>query len=239
MAFVRAASAHDALAAVRDGIQNGLRVALDADLSSYFDTIPHDKLMHCLERRIADRSVLALIRKWLKCPIVESDGHGGDKTTKPKQGTPQGGVISPLLANIFLHELDRQFYGWRGPAKAVKAKLVRYADDFVILAYDVGARMTNYVNQVLDRLGLSLNRDKTRIVDLRQEGERLDFLGFTFRFDRNQLGPGKVSEYSPFGQVDESSPGKAAPDDPEAGPTAAGETHHQDEPLSPWLAELL
>ena len=190
-------SAHDALAAVRDGIQNGLRVALDADLSSYFDTIPHDKLMHCLERRIADRSVLALIRKWLKCPIVESDGHGGDKTTKPKQGTPQGGVISPLLANIFLHELDRQFYGWRGPAKAVKAKLVRYADDFVILAYDVGARMTNYVNQVLDRLGLSLNRDKTRIVDLRQEGERLDFLGFTFRFDRNQLGPGRYLNIVP------------------------------------------
>ena len=102
-------SAHEALAAVREGIQNGLRVAYDADLSSYFDTIPHDKLMHCLERRIADRTVLALIRKWLKCPIVESDGHGGDKMTKPKQGTPQGGVISPLLANIFLHELDRQF----------------------------------------------------------------------------------------------------------------------------------
>jgi len=190
-------SAHDALAAVRDGIQNGLRVALDADLSSYFDTIPHDKLMHCLERRITDRSVLALIRKWLKCPIVESDGQGGDKTTKPKQGTPQGGVISPLLANIFLHELDRQFYGLRGPAKAVKAKLVRYADDFVILAHDVGVRMTNYVNQVLDRLGLSLNRDKTRIVDLRQEGERLDFLGFTFRFDRNQLGPGRYLNIVP------------------------------------------
>ena len=73
---------------------------------------------------------------------------------------------------------------------------MRYADDFVILAYDVGARMTNYVNQVLDRLGLSLNRDKTRIVDLRQEGEHLDFLGFTLRFDRDQLGSGKVSEYS-------------------------------------------
>jgi RNA-directed DNA polymerase len=180
--------AHDALAAVRDGIQQGLRVALDADLSSYFDTIPHDKLMHCLERRIADRSVLALIRKWLKCPIVESDGHGGDKTTTPKQGTPQGGVISPLLANIFLHELDRQFYGPKGPAQAVKAKLVRYADDFVILAHDIGDRMMNYVNQVLERLGLSLNQDKTRVVDLQLAGERLDFLGFTFRFDRSGHG---------------------------------------------------
>ncbi|MDD3579737.1 MAG: reverse transcriptase domain-containing protein [Desulfobacca sp.] len=88
--------AHDALTAVPDGIQQGLRVALDADLSSYFDTIPHDKLMRCLERRIADRSVLTLIRKWLKCQIVESDGHGGDKTTKPKQGTPQGGLCKAL-----------------------------------------------------------------------------------------------------------------------------------------------
>ena len=180
--------AHDALAAVRDGIQQGLRVALDADLNSYFDTIPHDKLMRCLERRIADRSVLALIRKWLKCTIVESDGHGGETTTKPKQGTPQGGVISPLLANIFLHEMDRQFYGPKGSAQVIKAKLVRYADDFVILAHDVGDRMTNYVNQVLGRLGLSLNQDKTRVVDLQLAGERLDFLGFTFRFDRSGYG---------------------------------------------------
>lgn len=123
-------NAHEALAAVREGLRAGLRVALDADLSNYFDTIPHDKLMACLQRRIADRGVLALIRKWLKCPIVESDGQGGGKRkTKPKQGTPQGGVISPLLANIFLHELDRQFYGPRGPARAIKARLVRYADD--------------------------------------------------------------------------------------------------------------
>jgi RNA-directed DNA polymerase len=116
-------------------------------LSSYFDTIPHDKLMACLRRRIADRSVLALIRRWLKCPMVERDGQGGGKITKPKQGTPQGGVISPLLANIFLHELDRQFYGPRGPARTIKARLVRYADDFVILAHDIGARMMNFVDQ--------------------------------------------------------------------------------------------
>ncbi len=177
-------NAHEALAAVQEGLKAGLRVALDADLSNYFDTIPHDKLMACLERRLADRSVLALIRKWLKCPIVEHDGQGGSRITKPKQGTPQGGVISPLLANIFLHELDRQFYGPKGPAQAVKARLVRYADDFVILARDNGARMMKYVGQVLQRLGLSLNRDKTRIVDLREKGASLDFLGFTFRYDR-------------------------------------------------------
>lgn len=177
-------SAHEALAAVREGLKSGLRVALDADLSNYFDTIPHDKLMACLQRRIADRSILALIRRWLKCPIVENDGQGGGRITKPKQGTPQGGVISPLLANIFLHELDRQFYGPRGPARAVKARLVRYADDFVILARDIGARMMKYVSKVLQGLGLSLNRDKTRIVDLREKGESLDFLGLTFRYDR-------------------------------------------------------
>lgn len=181
-------SAHDALAAVRDSIQKGLRVVLDADLSSYFDTIPHGQLMHCLKRRIADRSVLAMIRQWLKCPIVESESGGGDKTIHPKQGIPQGGVISPLLANIYLHELDRQFYGPCGPAQAVKAKLVRYADDFVILAYGIGPRMMNYVDQVLQRLGLKLNWDKTRIVDLRQKGAGLDFLGFTFRFDQSRFG---------------------------------------------------
>jgi RNA-directed DNA polymerase len=189
--------AHDALAAVRDGIGIGLRSALDADLSSYFDSIPHDQLMRCLERRLADRSVLALIRKWLKCPIVESDGQGGEKTTKPKQGTPQGGVISPLLANIFLHELDRQFYGPQGPAQAVQAKLVRYADDFVILAHAIGARMTDYLGKVLDRLGLQLNRDKTRIVNLRKKGESLDFLGYTFRFDRSLFGTGRYLNVGP------------------------------------------
>lgn len=184
-------NAHEALAAVREGLKAGLRVALDADLSNYFDTIPHEKLMACRQRRLADRSVLALIRKWLKCPMEENDGQGGSRITKPKQGTPQGGVISPLLANIFLHELDRQFYGPKGPAQAVKARLVRYADDFVILARDIGARMMKYVGQVLQRLGLSLNRDKTRIVDLQEKGASLDFLGFTFRYDRCRFAAGR------------------------------------------------
>jgi RNA-directed DNA polymerase len=121
--------------------------------------------------------------QWLKCPIRENDVPGGGKITQPEQGTPQGGVISPLLANIFLHELDRQFYGPRGPAPAVQARLVRYADDFIILARNIGTRMMKYVGQVLQRLGLSLNRDKTRIVDLREKGESLDFLGFTLRDD--------------------------------------------------------
>jgi RNA-directed DNA polymerase len=190
-------SAHDALLAVRDGLKSGLRVVLDADLQTYFDSIPHDKLMQCLKRRIADRSVLKLIRLWLESPMVEDDGQGGSKKTRPTQGTPQGGVISPLLTNIFLHELDRRFYGPRGPAQAVQARLVRYADDVVILAYDIGNRMTGYVDKVLQHLGVSLNRDKTRIIDLRRKGESLDFLGFTFRFDANRLGRGQYLNIVP------------------------------------------
>jgi len=193
--------AHDALAAVRDGLKDGLRVALDADLQSYFDTIPHKKLLGCLERRIADRKVLSLIRQWLKCPVIEDDGRGGSRKSWPQEGTPQGGVISPLLANIFLHELDRRFYGAQGPAQAVKARLVRYADDFVVLAYAVDARLTGYVGKVLQHLGLSLNRDKTRIVDLRRPGESLDFLGFTFRYDANRFGSGRYLNVVPAAQA--------------------------------------
>ena len=148
-------------------------------------------------------------------------------------------MISPLLANIFLHELDRQFYGCRGPAKAVKAKLVRYADDFVILAYDVGARMTNYVNQVLQHLGLSLNRDKTRIVDLRKEGERLDFLGFTFRFDRNQLGSGRYLNIVPSAKSMNRVRERLRLMTQRQVQLPPEKTHRQDESFSAWLAELL
>ena len=106
-------------------------------------------------------------------------------------------MISPRLANIFLHELDRQFYGPRGPARTIKARLVRYADDLGILARVIGARMMDFVDQVLQRLGLSLNRDQTRIVNLRKAGASLDFLGFTFRFDRHRRGGGRYLNIVP------------------------------------------
>jgi len=98
--------AHDALTSIRRALNDGFREVLDADLSSYFDTIDHEKLMDRLRRRIVDRSVLKLIRMWLRSPVVEDDGKGGRKVTRPKRGTPQGGVISPLLANIYLHEFE-------------------------------------------------------------------------------------------------------------------------------------
>ena len=182
-------SAHQALDAVRKGLEQGCRAVYDADLQSYFDTIPHDKLMACLEKRIADRSVLGLIRMWLKAPIVETDDQGKAKTTRPDKGTPQGGVISPLLANLYLHWFERLFHSEQGPATWAKAKIVRYADDFVILARYMGQRIATWVTSWTEgRMGLKINREKTRVVVVDEPGASLDFLGFTFRYDRDLFG---------------------------------------------------
>ncbi len=184
--------AHGAMDQLRANLKAGRREILDADLTSYFDTIPHDRMMEKVERRIADRTVLKLIRMWLRCAIEDDDGKGGTKTTKPKAGTPQGGVISPLLANIYLHELDRAFHEDKnGPYQAANARLVRYADDFVVMARWMGPRITKWLGgKVEGEMELSLNRDKTRIVRMNREGKSLDFLGFTLRYDRDLKGRG-------------------------------------------------
>lgn len=177
--------AHDALAEIRGHTEQGFRAVYDADLKGFFDSIPHDKLMAGLEQRIADRSVLKLIRMWLRSPIVEQKEDGGTAVHRPQAGTPQGGVISPLLANSFLHWFDRAFHGRSGPARWANAKLVRYADDFVVLARYQGNKLVRWIEHTLEsRLGLTLNRDKTRIVRLKQ-GESLDFLGYTFQYHRS------------------------------------------------------
>lgn len=186
-------SAHDALEEVRQSIAAGLKTVYDADLQGYFDSIPHDKLMACVRMRVVDRSVLRLIRLWLRAPVVESPKQKGGKPTVKRndKGTPQGGVISPLLANIYLHWFDKVFYRADGPAQWAKAKLVRYADDFVILAKYQGEALTQFVEMKLEGwLGLTLNRTKTRIVDLKEAGTSLDFLGYTFRYDRSLYGRG-------------------------------------------------
>ena len=181
--------AHQAIDAIRRHLSAGLREVYDADLKSYFDTIPHEALLKALERRIADRAVLALIRMWLECPISETDDHGQTTLTRPKQGTPQGGVISPLLSNLYLHWFEKAFGRGDGPGTWAKARLVRYADDFVILARHQTGRLTQWIEGTLEgRFRLTLNREKTRVVKLSEPGEGLTFLGFTLRYDRDRFG---------------------------------------------------
>jgi RNA-directed DNA polymerase len=183
-------SAHQAIEDIRRNLQSGRKAVYDADLSSYFDTIDPDKLMEFVSRRISDRSVLELIWMWLRSPVVEEDEQGQPKQTTPKRGTPQGGVISPLLANIYLHELDRSFtHDEDSPLRFANARLVRYADDFVVMARYMGGRITKWLESKLEgQLDLSINRDKTKVVDLSKEGVSLDFLGFTMRYDKDQYG---------------------------------------------------
>jgi len=184
-------SAHQALEEIKKNLRQGRREVYDADLQSYFDTIPHEKLMACVRMRVVDRSVLGLIRMWLEAIVVE-DGEGpggGKKYSRPDTGTPQGGVISPLLANLYLHWFDKLFHRKDGPYHWADARLVRYADDFVILAKDMGGRLGSFVDSTLEGwMKLTINREKTRTVKLNEPGESLDFLGFTFRYDRDLYG---------------------------------------------------
>jgi RNA-directed DNA polymerase len=183
-------SAHQALEEIRGHLQAGRQAVYDADLKSYFDTISHEKLLACLRHRVTDRSVLGLIRMWLEAVVVEpgEDGTGG-KVTRNEKGTPQGGVISPLLANLFLHWFDALFHGPQGPSRWADAKLVRYADDMVILAREWTGELTEWVESRLEgKFGLEINREKTRVVEVKAGGGSLDFLGYTFRWDRDLRG---------------------------------------------------
>jgi RNA-directed DNA polymerase len=192
-------SAHDALKEVQENIRAGRTQAYDADLASYFDTIPHDKLIACVQRRITDGSVIKLIRMWLRAIVVEDSGDGKPpRYYRPKQGTPQGGVISPLLANLYLHFFDLMFHKEYGPAVWANAKLIRYADDFLILAKHVGTRISDFVDEVLEsRMGLSINREKTAIRDLSQKGNNLEFLGYVFRREKAQKWNGYYNNLLP------------------------------------------
>ncbi|MEK8023982.1 MAG: group II intron reverse transcriptase/maturase [Candidatus Hydrogenedentota bacterium] len=184
-------SAHQALDAIRTELTAGRVAIYDADLQGCFDEIPHDKLLACVQMRVVDRSVIGLIRMWLKSPIVEEDGKMGNG--RNGKGTPQGGVISPLLANIFLHWLDVTFHRSGGPGVWANARLVRYADDFVVMARYQGDRITNWLESTIEGwMDLKINREKTRVIDLRTEGASLDFLGFTFRYDQSIKKRGSV-----------------------------------------------
>ncbi len=180
-------SAHQALDVIRKELKAGRVAIYDADLQGCFDEIPHDKLLACVQAKVVDRSVIGLIRMWLKSPVVDEEGKTGSRMNG--KGTPQGEVISPLLANIFLHWLDVMFHRSGGPGVWANARLVRYADDFVVLARFQGDRITNWLESTIEGwMGLKINREKTRVVDLKKVGASLDFLGLCFRYDRDLSG---------------------------------------------------
>lgn len=183
-------SAHDAMGELAQSLREGRTEVYDADLQGYFDTIPHDKLMACVERRVVDRSVLSLIRMWLKSVIVEESTNGKPpRHYRSDKGTPQGGVISPLLANLFLHYFDKVMHGKEGPCQWADAKLIRYADDFVITAKAITPRIINFVESFIEgRMGLKINREKTSVKNVREPKTALDFLGFTLRYDKDLKG---------------------------------------------------
>lgn len=179
-------NAHQALDAVRGHIQSGRCEVFDADLKGYFDTIPHDKLMKALEMRISDRSVLRLIRLWLRAPMEDKCDSDGPRLRKRTEGTPQGGVISPLLANVYLHWLDKLFMARSGPGHWAGARIVRYADDFQIFARRITPAITSWVSDLVEgRMGLTLNAAKTQIVQVRPGREPLDFLGYRVQWEKS------------------------------------------------------
>lgn len=182
--------AHQAIEEIQANLRAGRSEVYDADLSSYFDTISHVKLLDCVKARIADGAVVNLLKMWLKSPVVEEDDNGRPKIGKPDCGTPQGGVISPLLANLFLHQLDFSFHkDCDSPFFFANARLVRYADDFVVMARYLGSRIQSWLEQKLEaEMGLKINREKTHVVKMSKPGESLDFLGFTMRYDRDRYG---------------------------------------------------
>ena len=179
-------SAHDALRAIHQHLKEGLTEVYDADLAGYFDSIPHDKLIACVRMRVVDGAVLGLIRQWLNAPVEEPPTRDGEppRVQRNDRGTPQGGVLSPLLANIYLHWFDHVFQRTDGPAGWARAKLTRYADDFVVQAKYVGTRLREWIEGKLEGwLGLKINREKTRVIRVHEPGQSLDFLGYNFRKD--------------------------------------------------------
>jgi len=173
-------SALDAIQEVHELLCQGYTDVVDADLSKYFDTIPHKDLMQCVARRIVDRNVLRLIKLWLKAPVKEQDRNGQGKMTggrKNKLGTPQGGVVSPLMANLYMNRFLKH---WRISrcSEAFCGRVISYADDFVILSRGRARQSLQWTQGVMGKLGLRLNEDKTVVRDARKE--HFDFLGYTF-----------------------------------------------------------
>jgi group II intron reverse transcriptase/maturase len=183
-------SAQDAVQAVRALLATGHQQIIDADLSGYFDSIPHAQLMKSVARRIVDRHVLHLIKQWLEVAVEEDDGRGHRKRTTSNRdsgrGTPQGAPISPLLSNLYMR---RFILGWkqRGYAQRWSAHIVNYADDFVICCKGRADEAMEAMRKMMEALKLTVNDDKTHLCRVPQE--RFDFLGYTFgRCDSRKTG---------------------------------------------------
>jgi RNA-directed DNA polymerase len=179
--------AQDAIGKIREHLEAGRTEVYDADLSAYFDTIPHQELMKLLGRRISDGKILHLIKMWLKAPIWEGGKTKGGKGNK--MGTPQGGVISPLLANIYLNLLDKAVKRRGGVFERAGVRLVRYADDFLLMAKRLNQEVLEYLSGMLGRMKVKLNVEKSRLVY--STAEPIHFLGFTIRHDRDRWGRNK------------------------------------------------
>lgn len=169
--------AHQAIEAIREELGHGMHWIIDADISKYFDSIPHDHLMKAVAERVVDGAMLALVKMFLEAPIV--DDKDGGRPRRNNQGTPQGGVISPLLANIYLNLLDRNFRRHAEEQK-LHGRIIRYADDFVLLAPRRPDREMAWMKQLMERLGLHLHPEKTRVLDVTEE--KFDFLGHEVRW---------------------------------------------------------
>lgn len=180
-------SAKQAISKIKEKLKEGNTEILDADLSSYFDSIPHDKLMILIKQRISDNDVIKLIKMWLKTPIKENGKMSGGK--KNRKGTPQGGVISPLLSNIYLHLVDKIINKKNGIFKNMGISIIRYADDFVLMGKCINERIKDKLKEILKRMELELNENKTRIIIAVKMP--FDFLGFTIRYDKDLYGTDK------------------------------------------------
>ena len=173
-------SAHGAVREIHGLLNRGYREVVDCDLSGYFDSIPHHELMKSIARRVSDGALLGLIKVWLEMSVEEDDGHGGKRRSSVAKdsgrGTPQGAPISPLLSNLYMR---RFVLGWKqcGHEKRLKARVVVYADDFVILCGGTAMRAKEQMQRIMTALKLTVNEKKTRIARVPEES--FDFLGYT------------------------------------------------------------
>ena len=173
-------SALDAIREVHKLLCEGYTEVVDADLAKYFDSIPHNELMQSVARRIVDRNVLRLIKLWLKAPVEHQDKDGKKRMRggrKNNRGTPQGGVVSPLLANVYMNRFLK-YWRYQRCGETFRARIISYADDFVIVSRGRGIEALQWTSTVVERLGLELNKDKTAVRDANKE--HFDFLGYTF-----------------------------------------------------------